>query len=92
MIRARFIDVDQTIFHPGTNEFLSDEVRDQLVKWSEAGDHLYMWTMRPPGLAQPWLNKLAAAGIRIAGYFHKPMADEYYVYDDKLKVGSQVIV
>jgi hypothetical protein len=90
MKRCRFIDADATIFKPGTNEWLPG-VKEVLKKWSDAGDMLFMFTLRPLGLARPWLEILQAAGIKLSGYLQKPLADEYYVYDDHLVEGRQSI-
>lgn len=90
MTRCRFLDADGTIFSPGTNDWLPG-VEQKLKEWSDAGDMLIMFTMRPYGLAVPWLKILKDAGVHIAGYMQKPMADEYYLYDDHLVEGHQSI-
>lgn len=84
MSKVRFIDVDGTIFHAGTDDWLPG-VEEKLKAWREAGDTLILFTMRGGG---PWIEK---AKPYFHGYIQKPCADEYYMYDDHLVEGRQSI-
>lgn len=85
MSAVAFVDCDDTLFVHGKNTFLPGAI-DSLLAIQERGDRIVFFTARP--LLAEWLEPLADAGVDMkrAGYIHKPLADAYYVLDDKLDV------
>lgn len=88
-----FVDVDDTLCLAGTDD-LDPEGVSQVRAWLAHRDQVILFTCRP--LYAEWPQKFREQGFPIErmGYLHKPLADHYCLWDDKLlaaghKVGKQ---
>lgn len=86
MTRIAFIDLDGTVFEPGTKTPLPGAL-ERLKQLRAEGWGIVYFTCRP--LPTPrgcpdagWDQLLIDEGLGGA-YMHKPFADEYAVFDDK---------
>lgn len=82
------IDVDGTICEGGSDE-LHDGVVEQLQAWREKGEPARLFTCRALHGAGSdgkgsWLENLAKQGAQFQGHIHKPLADHYTWWDDKI--------
>ena len=78
-----FLDVDGTICDGGSDELypgVAEQVADLRAR---PGNQVWLFTCRPPGL-QAWQEAVRRQGLTWDGFLHKPLADSYTWWDDKI--------
>lgn len=83
MKRVYFVDLDGVIVLPGWPPIPIPGAVDKLLKLSEKGE---IWLFSCWGLAEAQIAFLNSLGVPFKGFIPKPLADEYVVIDDHLKI------
>jgi ribonucleotide monophosphatase NagD (HAD superfamily) len=89
-MKIAFIDLDGTVFEPGTKTPLPGAL-ERLRALKAEGWGLVYFTCRPlptpPECADVGWDELLLEEGLVGAYMHKPFAEEYAIFDDKFNFG-----
>ena len=85
--KCYLVDVDKTLCKEGTEEELTPGIFTTINNYYDQGYQVWLFTSRED--TGEWIERLRHNGLKFHGVIHKPLAESYVIFDDKLVQASK---